>query len=73
MNQPNHPPTHHVELFPASLLAKRPTWQALTARVPPHAIVLIVRRADRHQTGFMQGLGCSLRKQGRRVFVLSVG
>jgi hypothetical protein len=73
MNQPNFHPTHHLELFPASLLAKRQTWQALTARVPPHTIVLIAQLDDRHQTGFMQGLGCSLRKQGLQVFVLAVG
>ena len=73
MNKHTYPPTHHLELFPASLLTKRQSWQALTARIPPHAIVLIARLADRHQTGFMQGLGCSLQKQGLRVFVLAVG
>ena len=73
MDKPNYPATHHLELFPASLLAKRQSWQALTARVPPHAIVLISRLDDWNQTGFMQGLGCSLRKQGLRVFVLTIG
>ena len=73
MNKPTFHPTPHLELFPASLLAKRQTWQAVTARVPPHAIVLIARLDDRNQTGFMQGLGCSLQKQGWRVFVLSDG
>ena len=73
MYKPNEHTTRHLELFPASLLAKRQTWQPLTAQVPPHAIVLISRLADRNQTGFMQGLGCSLQKQGMRVFVLSVG
>ena len=73
MYKPNEHTTQHVELFPASLLSKRQTWQPLTTHVPPHAIVLITRLDDLNQTGFMQGLGCSLRKQGRRVFVLSVG
>jgi len=73
MNKPNYPPTHHLELFPASLLSKRQTWQSLTAQVPAHAIMLISRLDDLNQTGFMQGLGCSLQKQGMRVFVLSVG
>ena len=73
MNKPHSSPTHHLELFPASLLAKRQSWQALTARVPSHAIVLISRLDDRNQIGFMQGLGCSLQKQGMRVFVLAVG
>ena len=73
MNKPHYSPTPHLELFPASLLSKRQTWQPLTARVPAHAIVLISRLDDPSQTGFMQGLGCSLQKQGIRVFVLSVG
>lgn len=73
MDKPNYVPTHHVELFPASLLAKRATWQSLTAHVPAHVIVLISRLDDPNQTGFIQGLGCSLQKQGLRVFVLSVG
>ncbi len=73
MNKPNYPSTHHLELFPASLLAKRQTWQALTARLPPHAIVLISRLDDLNQTSFMKGLGYSLRKQGMKVFVLAVG
>jgi hypothetical protein len=73
MNKPNFHPTQHLELFPASLLSKRQTWQPLTAQVPAHAIVLISRLNDRQQTGFMQGLGCSLQKQGMKVFVLSVG
>jgi hypothetical protein len=72
MNQHIDPPTHHLELFPASLLTKRQSWQVLTARIPPHAIVLIARLDNLNQTGFMQGLGCSLQKQGRRVFVLSL-
>jgi hypothetical protein len=66
-------PNQHLELFPASLLAKRQRWQRLTAHVPPHAIVLVSRLDDQAQTGFMQTLGYSLQKQGRRVFVLSVG
>ena len=73
MNKPNYSPTPHLELFPASLLAKRQTWQPLTARIPPHAIVLIARLDDLNQIGFMQGLGCSLRKQGIKVLVLAVG
>ena len=68
-----HPSNHHLELFPASLLAKRQRWQRLTAHVPPHAIVLISRLDDATQTGFMQELGYALQQQGRRVFVLSVG
>ena len=72
MNKPTYHPLHHLELFPASLLAKRATWQTLTARVPQHAIVLISPLDDPNQTGFMQGLGCSLQKQGLRVFVLGV-
>jgi hypothetical protein len=73
MQNSSHPINHHLELFPASLLSKRQTWQPLTARVPAHAIVLISRLDNRNQTGFMQGLGCSLQKQGMKVFVLSVG
>jgi len=73
MSKPSDQPIHHLELFPASLLTKRQAWQSLTARVPPHAIVLISRLDDPAQRGFMQGLGCSLQKQGLRVFVLSVG
>jgi len=68
----HHPPNHHLELFPASLLAKRQRWQHLTAHVPAHAVVLIARLNDAAQTSFMQELGYSLQKQGRRVFVLSV-
>ncbi len=73
MNKPNYYPTHHLELFPASLLAKRQSWQALTARIPDHAILLISRLDDLNQTGFIQGLGCSLQKQGKQVFMLAVG
>jgi hypothetical protein len=64
---------HATELFPASLLSKRQTWQPLTKHIPAHAIVLIARLDDHNQTGFMQGLGCSLQKQGMQVFVLTVG
>jgi hypothetical protein len=67
-----HASNHHLELFPASLLAKRQRWQRLMAHVPPHAIVLISRLDDAAQTGFMQALGYSLQKQGRRVFIVSV-
>ena len=63
---------HATELFPASLLAKRQTWQPLTKQIPAHAVVLIARLDDRNQTGFMQGLGYALRKQGLKVFVLPV-
>ena len=73
MNKPHYSPTHHLELFPASLLSKRQTWQSLTAQVPSHTIVLIARLDNLNQAGFMQGLGCSLQKQGLRVFVLVVG
>lgn len=73
MYKPNEHVAQHLELFPASLLAQRQSWQALTARIPPHAIVLISRLDNRNQTGFMQGLGYSLQKQGLKVFVLSVG
>jgi len=62
----------HLELFPASLLTKRQRWQHLTVHVPAHSVVLIARLGDPAQTGFMQGLGYALQKQGRRVFVLSV-
>ncbi len=64
---------HATELFPASLLSKRQTWQQLTKYIPSNAVVLISRLDDLNQTGFMQGLGCSLQKQGMRVFVLAVG
>ncbi len=73
MYQPNYHPTQHLELFTANLLSKRQSWQALTAHVLPHAIVLIARLGNPTQTGFIQGLGYSLQKQGMRVFVLSVG
>jgi len=73
MQHTTHHPNHHLELFPASLLAKRQRWQPPTVHVPAHAVVLIARLGDPAQTGFMQGLGDSLQKQGRRVFVLSVG
>ncbi len=66
-------PLHqHLELFPASLLAKRQRWQHLTVHVPAHAVVLISRLGDPAQTGFMQALGYAVQKLGRRVFVLSV-
>jgi hypothetical protein len=72
MNRPPYQPTHHLEVFPASLLDKRQAWQPLTRRVPPHAIVLIARLNDLDQTGFMRGVGCALQKQGLQVFVLAV-
>jgi hypothetical protein len=73
MKRTHQSTTYHLEIFPASLLSKRQGWQSLTEHVPPQTFVLIARLEDPAQMQFMYGLGRSLRKMGRAVYIVSVG
>jgi hypothetical protein len=70
MNIRNH--THTLEMFPASLLAKRRLWQRMTQELPANGCLLIMQNNNTTQAQTVQRLGRAFRAQGRRVFVLKV-
>ncbi len=64
--------THHFDLFPASLVAKRRLWERMTKELPANGCLLIMQNESRTQAQLVQRLGRAFRAQGRRVFVLKV-
>jgi hypothetical protein len=65
--------THHFDLYPASLVAKRRLWQRMIKELPANGCLLILQSESRTQAQLVQRLGRAFRAQGRRVFVLKVG
>jgi hypothetical protein len=68
-----HHTVRQFDLFPASLLVKRPLWQRMAQALPANGCLLIMQHDSRTQAQLVQRLGHAFRAQGRRVFVLKVG
>jgi hypothetical protein len=61
------------ELLPASLLPYRKTWQPLIRSLPTNTYLVVTNLDNPPQNASMLRLVNSLRRQGKSVYVLSVG
>jgi hypothetical protein len=68
-----HKPHQMVEMFSGSLFEKRRDWQQVKKQLPTHTYFLVTTLDNAAQTRLMLELGRAFRKNGRSVFVLSVG
>jgi hypothetical protein len=66
-------PYYTLEIFSGNLLEKRGDWQRVKKQLPTRTYLLVTNLDNPAQAWFMLELGRAFQKNGRSVFVLTVG